>query len=103
MRNATMVRSISYLKANAVELLRSVSEQRVPVVITQNGKAQAVLQDVTSFDEEQETLALLTLLAMGDREIEDGQFESVDDVFDRVLARRRKAAENQASPSQGPR
>ena len=78
MRNATMVRSISYLKANAVELLRIVSEQRVPVVITQNGKAQAVLQDVASFDEEQETLALLTLLAMGDREIEDGQSSHAD-------------------------
>ena len=81
MRYSTQVKSISYLKANAAEMLQTLAEAREPVLITQNGEAKAVLQDVVSYEEMQETLALLKLLAMGDREIENGQFKPIDEVF----------------------
>jgi len=81
MRYSTQVKSISYLKANAAEMLQTLAEQREPILITQNGEAKAVLQDVVSYEQMQETLALLKLLAMGDREIERGQFKPVDEVF----------------------
>ncbi len=75
MRYATQVKSISYLKANAADMLDKLTTQREPVLITQNGEARAVLQDVASYDELQETLALLKTLALGDREIEQGQVQ----------------------------
>ena len=65
MRYSSQVKPISYLKANAAEVLRKLTEQREPLVITQNGEAKAVLQDVASFEETQETLALLKILALG--------------------------------------
>ena len=65
MRYTTQVKSISYLKANAADMLDKLAEQREPVLITQNGEARAVLQDVASYEEMQETLALLKLLALG--------------------------------------
>jgi prevent-host-death family protein len=46
MRLSTHVRPISYLKANAAEVLSDLAETRQPLVITQNGEAKAVLQDV---------------------------------------------------------
>ena len=49
MRYSSQVKPISYLKANAAEVLANLSEQREPLVITQNGEAKAVLQDVASF------------------------------------------------------
>ena len=64
MRYSTQVKSISYLKANAAEMLQTLAELREPVLITQNGEAKAVLQDVASYEELQETLALLKLLAL---------------------------------------
>ena len=73
MRFSSQVKSVSYLKANAAEVLLELAEQRRPLLITQNGEAKAILQDVASFEETQETLALLKILALGNREIEAGQ------------------------------
>ena len=46
MRYSTQIRPISYLKANAAEVLQVLEEQRKPMIITQNGEARAVIQDV---------------------------------------------------------
>ncbi len=69
MRYSSHVKPISYLKANAAEILATLTEQREPMVITQNGEAKAVLQDVASFEETQATLALLKILALGNQDI----------------------------------
>lgn len=80
MKYSTQVKPISYLKANAAEVVRHLAEQRKPMVITQNGEAKAVIQDVASYEETQETLALLKILALGNRQIEEGRIVSVADV-----------------------
>lgn len=99
MRYSTQVKSISYLKANAAEMLQTLAEAREPVLITQNGEAKAVLQDVVSYEEMQETLALLKLLAMGQQDADAGRVSLVDEAFDRVLARKREASQaSSASP-----
>jgi prevent-host-death family protein len=84
------VKPISYLKANAAEILSNLAERREPMVITQNGEAKAVIQDVVSFEQTQEALALLKLLALGDREIDAGKTRPARAVIDRLRA---KAAE----------
>jgi len=91
MRFSSQVKSISHLKANAAEVLLELAERREPVVITQNGEAKAVLQDVASYEETQETLALLRLLAIGNREIEDGAVKPVAEVVRRLRAEKADA------------
>lgn len=73
MKYSRQIKPISYLKANAAEVLRELAERREPLVITQNGEAKAVLQDVASYEQTQETLALLKILALGTRQIEAGR------------------------------
>jgi prevent-host-death family protein len=87
MRYSTQVKPISYLKANAAEVLAQLTELREPMLITQNGEARAVIQDVASFEATQETLALLKLLALGNYEIEKGKVKSVTDVVQRLRAK----------------
>ena len=87
MHYSTQVKPISQLKAHAAELLLQLAEKREPLVITQNGEAKAVLQDVASFEETQETLALLKLLALGNREVEKGKARSLADVGRRLRAK----------------
>jgi prevent-host-death family protein len=87
MRLSTQVRPISYLKANAAEVLLDLADSRQPMVITQNGEAKAVLQDVASFEQGQETLALLKLLAMGQGDIEAGRTRPARAVVERLRAR----------------
>ena len=84
---ASRIRSVSYLKANAAEVLNELREIREPLVITQNGEAAAVLQDVISYEQTQETLALLKILALGTRDIEEGRTELASDVLDRLRNR----------------
>ena len=91
MRYSTQVKPISFFKANAAEILQQLGESREPMVITQNGEAKAVLQDVASYEEAQETLALLKLLALGQQELEKGLVEPVGDVFKRIRARKATA------------
>lgn len=88
MRYSTQVKPISYLKANAAEVLLHLSNQRQPLVITQNGEAKAVLQDVASFEETQETLALLKVLALGSQDIAAGRLKPVADVVGRLRAKK---------------
>jgi prevent-host-death family protein len=86
-RYSTQVKPISYLKANAADVLTHLAEYREPLVITQNGEAKAVLQDVASFEETQETLALLKVLALGQQDVEAGRVKPVADVVARLRAK----------------
>lgn len=72
MQYTTHIKPISYLKANAAQVIRELTQDQTPMVITQNGEATAVLQDVRSFERNQETLALLKMLAMGNAQIDKG-------------------------------
>ena len=87
MRYSTQVKPISYLKANAAEILLDLAEQRQPMVITQNGEAKAVIQDIASFEETQQTLALLKLLALGAQDIEAGRTRPARAVIDELRSR----------------
>ncbi len=91
MRYSSQVKPISYLKANAAEVLAHLAEQREPLVITQNGEAKAVLQDVATYEETQETLALLKVLALGNQEVSAGKLKPVVDVGNRLRAKRTAA------------
>jgi prevent-host-death family protein len=91
MRYSSQVKPISYLKANAAEVLLRLTERREPMVITQNGEAKAVIQDVASYEETQETLALLKILALGNREIEEGKVRSIADIVKRLRAKKASA------------
>ena len=73
MKYSEQIKPISYLKANTAEILRGMAEHREPLVITQNGVATAVIQDVASYEQTQETMALLKILALGNRQIEEGK------------------------------
>jgi prevent-host-death family protein len=81
MKFSTQVKPISYLKSHAAEIIKDITENREPMLITQNGEAKLVVMDVKSFEEHEETLALLKILALGNREIEQGKFRDAEDVF----------------------
>ena len=91
MHYSSHIKPISYLKANAADVLAQLALDREPLVITQNGEAKAVLQDVTSFEQTQETLALLKVLAVGNLEVEQGRVKPAMEVIRRL---RQKASQD---------
>lgn len=86
----SQIKPISYFKANAAEIIRRLAEQREPMVITQNGEATAVIQDIASYEETQETMALLRILALGNRQVEEGRITPAATAIKRL--RDKKAA-----------
>ena len=87
MHFSTQVKPISYLKANAAQVLADLSANREPLLITQNGEAKAVLQDVASYEQAQETLALLKVLALGNHDLAAGRVKPVAQVLTRLRAK----------------
>ena len=73
MRYSGQIKPISYLKANTAEILRRIAKRGEPLVITKNGVAKAVVQDIATYEQTQETMALLKILALGNRQIHKGK------------------------------
>ena len=88
MRLSRQIRPISYLKAHAAEVVRTLAGQHEPLIITQNGEAKAVMQSIDSYEQMQETVALLKILALGNRQIEAGQVRPAADVVAQLRERR---------------
>ena len=81
MKYSSQIKPISYLKSHTAKIVKDISESRKPLLITQNGEAKLIVMDVKSFEEKEETFALLKILALGNREIEKGMFRDAEDVF----------------------
>jgi prevent-host-death family protein len=84
MKLSRQIKPISYLKSHAAEVARTLGEQGEPLIITQNGEAKLVVQDIESFERTEETLALLKILALGSRQIEEGRTRPAKDVINRL-------------------
>ena len=87
MKLSSQIKPISYLKAHAAEIVRKLGEKREALVITQNGEAKVVMQDIESYEQTQETMALLKILALGTRQIEEGKIQPTEDVIKRFRKR----------------
>ncbi|MCP4137410.1 MAG: type II toxin-antitoxin system Phd/YefM family antitoxin [bacterium] len=81
MKLSKSVKPISYFKAHAAEIIKDLSENQETMVITQNGEAKAVVQDIHVYEQTQESLALLKILAQSSKDIEEGKFRPAKDVF----------------------
>lgn len=91
MKLSSQIKPISYLKSHAAEIVRTLGDKGEPIIITQNGEAKAVLQGIDSYEQTQETVALLKILALGTSQIEAGQVQPATEVFGQIRSRRRNA------------
>lgn len=73
MNYAEAIEPVTNLKTKSAELIRKARQSGQPIVITQNGKATAVLQDVESYQRQRDALLLLKFLARGDQDYRAGK------------------------------
>ncbi|MDX2471879.1 MAG: type II toxin-antitoxin system Phd/YefM family antitoxin [SAR324 cluster bacterium] len=81
MKASEDIKPISYVKAHASELMTQLGTDQRTLVITQNGEAKAVLQDIHTYEETQETMAMLKILAMSQKDLSEGKHRPAKDVF----------------------
>ncbi|MEA3372323.1 MAG: type II toxin-antitoxin system Phd/YefM family antitoxin [Campylobacterota bacterium] len=75
------IKPISYLKAKTADVINSVNENQRAIFITQNGEAKAVVQDIRSYENSQNTLNLLKLIIQSENDIDKGNVISQDEMF----------------------
>jgi prevent-host-death family protein len=94
MKLSKQVKPLSYVKAHAPQILEDIAETRNPVVITVRGEAKAILLDVRSYEETQETLALLKALTLTEEKVHKGDTLPLKEAFAKIRknAKRRAAA-----------
>jgi prevent-host-death family protein len=90
MKYASRIKPISYLKANAAKVVRGLAESGEPMIITQNGEATAVIQDIATYEQTQETLAMLKILALGEQQAKEGKTVSAAEAMRRFRERIRR-------------
>ena len=78
---ATSIKPISYLKSNAADIVKEFASNPEPLIITQNGEAKMVVMDIHEYEKQQETFALLKLIAIGRNEHEAGRYQEADAFF----------------------
>ena len=78
------IRPISFVKANAANMLDQVNETHRPIIITQNGEAKAVLMDTESYDSMQNAIGLLKLISMGEKDVKNGKFTEQNSFFSTI-------------------
>jgi prevent-host-death family protein len=75
------IKPISYLKDNTAKVVADITRSREPLIITQNGEATFVVQDIKSWEQQQQTMTLLKILALGKQQIEKGEVYLAQSVF----------------------
>jgi prevent-host-death family protein len=81
---STDIKPVTYLKANAADLLKQINETHRPVIITQNGEPKAVLQDPKSYENMRNAIGLLKLISQGEEDIRIGRANSQEDMFKNI-------------------
>jgi prevent-host-death family protein len=87
MKLSKALRPISYFKAHAAQVIRDIAESDESVVITQGGEAKAVVMSIHGYEELQDSLTMLKLVAFGRDEVRQGRTRPVSDAFRQVRAR----------------
>jgi len=88
MKYSQAIKPISYLKTHASKLIRNISDNQDTLIITQNGEAKVVLQDIKIYEQTQESLALLKILAQSSSNLNKGNYkpamQSFSDLKNRI-------------------
>jgi len=72
---------VSDLRQDTAKLLKKLNKSNEPLIITQRGRAAAVLIGVEAYEKSEHEKDLLRLLAKGDKEIELGEGYDLDTVL----------------------
>jgi len=84
MQLSETIKPISFLKSKTADVINSVNENRQPIIITQNGEAKAVIQDIKSYESLRNSISLLKLIIQGEEDIQNGNVIPQGEMFENL-------------------
>lgn len=88
MKLSENIKPISCLKAHASQVIEGLKQSHQSMAVTQNGAAAMLIQSIADYEQTQETLALLKILAQSQQAVSEGKTASVVDAFQQLRQRR---------------
>jgi PHD/YefM family antitoxin component YafN of YafNO toxin-antitoxin module len=90
MQSIANIKSISYLKSHAAQISEDLELNGNPFVITQNGEASMVIESIKQFQEKQELIAALKIIALGEKDRLQGKGLNAEASRAQLLAARQR-------------
>ena len=81
------IKPISYIKTNAADMMKYVTDKKNPIVITQNGEARAVLIDIETYQNIQDAFSLMNLIKVAEKDVQNGSVRKAEEVFSDIKKR----------------
>lgn len=78
------IKPISYLKSKTADVINNVNENQRTIIITQNGEAKAVIQDIKSYENLQNSLNFLKLIVQSENDIENKDVVEQEKMFNNL-------------------
>lgn len=91
MKLSTSIKPISHIKSHASEIISEISESGNPVVVTVNGEARVIIQDLREYEKDRESMAMLKILAMGRKDMLEGRHKPIEQAFSELKKKIRSA------------
>ncbi len=81
------IKPISYLKTKTADVIKSVNETKRTIVITHNGEAKAVVQDIKSYENLQNSLNMLKIIIQSENDIDNNNIIYQEEMFENLEKR----------------
>jgi prevent-host-death family protein len=81
------LKPVSYLKNNMAKVIRKLNKNQGTMIITQNGEAKAALIDIKAYEDLQETLDMLEMIAQGNKNLAEGRYRPAEQVLNEFEGR----------------
>lgn len=85
----THLQPVTEVKRHATELIEEIQQTKEPLLITQHGRAAAVLMDVESYEAMQRRMEILLALARGRQDAAEGRVKKWSEVKSRLAKKHR--------------
>ncbi len=91
MKLSEAVKPISHIKSHASEIISEIAETGKPVVVTVNGEARVIIQDIKEYEKDRESMAMLKMLALGEKDMLEGRYKPIHQAFGELKKKIRSA------------
>ncbi len=92
MTTVANIKSISFLKSHAAQIADDVQHSGAPYVITQNGEASMVIEGVAQYQQKENLIAALRVMALGEKErVQGNALTAAESRAQLAAARQRRA------------
>ncbi|MCD4817266.1 MAG: type II toxin-antitoxin system Phd/YefM family antitoxin [Candidatus Cloacimonetes bacterium] len=81
------IKSLNYFKLHTAEAIQKIIENHQPLILTENGDAKVIVQNIKDYEQFQESIVMLKILALSNKNLQEGKYNQLKESFSSVRNR----------------